>query len=119
MPLAQRAILDCHALAKEISDRADQAVCHAVGQACAVVHTAGHAMGYPLYDLTSILFRLGMEDGVKAVEARKQEYIDRLLYWGAHVGNIKAHGRTLCSDSSCAVYLRVNCCGKPATEHLV
>ncbi|MCB6900447.1 hypothetical protein LI036_10025 [bacterium 210917-DFI.7.65] len=86
MPLAQRAILDCHALAKEISDRADQAVCHAVGQACAVVHTAGHAMGYPLYDLTSILFRLGMEDGVKAVEARKQEYIDRLLYWGAHVG---------------------------------
>ena len=86
MPLAQRAILDCHALAKEISDRADQAVCHAVGQACAVVHTAGHAMGYPLYDLTSILFRLGMEDGVKAVEVRKQEYIDRLLYWGAHVG---------------------------------
>ena len=86
MPLAQRAILDCHALAKEISDRADQAVCPAVGQACALVHTAGHAMGYPLYDLTSILFRLGMEDGVKAVEARKQEYIDRLLYWGAHVG---------------------------------
>ena len=45
MRQAQRKILDCHAFAKEIDSREDIAVCHAVGQACAVVHSAGHAAG--------------------------------------------------------------------------
>lgn len=49
MPIAKRAILNCHAMAKELTDSADIARCHAVGQACSVVHTAGHALGYPLY----------------------------------------------------------------------
>lgn len=81
MPLAQRKILDCHAFAKEISCKADIAVCHAVGQACAVVHTAGHAMGYPIYDLTAIVYRLGIENCEDQVEQRKKAYIDRLFYW--------------------------------------
>lgn len=38
MPMAQRAILDCHAMAKELSSMEDIALCHAVGQACSVVH---------------------------------------------------------------------------------
>ena len=104
MPLTQRAILDCNVLAKEISDRADQAVCHAVGQACAVVHTAGHAMGYPLYDPVSYTH----------LTLWKRENRNTLTdcFTGVRMwGNIKAHGRTFCSDSSCAVYLRVNCCG--------
>lgn len=84
MPLAQRKILDCHAFAKEISCKADIAVCHAVGQACAVVHTAGHAMGYPIYDLTAIVYRLGIENCEDQVEQRKQTYIDRLFYWERH-----------------------------------
>ena len=54
---AQRKILDCHAFAKEIHCKEDIAMCHAVGQACAVVHTAGHAIGFPIYDLTSIIYR--------------------------------------------------------------
>lgn len=41
---AQRKILDCHAFAKEIDCKEDIALCHAIGQACAVVHTAGHAI---------------------------------------------------------------------------
>lgn len=84
MGLAQRKILDCHAFAKEIEDRADIAVCHAIGQACAVVHTAGHAIGYPIYDLTAIIYRYGMENGRDAVERRKQEYIQKVLYWQKH-----------------------------------
>ncbi len=84
MRFAQRKILDCHALAKELSDKADIAACHAVGQACAVVHTAGHALGYPMYDLTSIVRRLGPDGCREAVEARKAEYIARLFYWDAH-----------------------------------
>ena len=84
MRLAQRKILDCHAFAKVITCKADIAQCHAVGQACSVVHTAGHAIGYPVYDLTSIVYRLGIEACAEAVERRKQAYIDRLLYWKEH-----------------------------------
>ena len=81
MPRAQRCILDCHAAAKAMPTAAGAALCHAVGQACAVVHTAGHAMGYPMYDLTAIVLAQGIEQAAEAVERRKQEYIGRLLYW--------------------------------------
>jgi len=89
MRWAQRKILDCHAFAKEIEEKEDIAVCHAIGQACAVVHTAGHAIGYPIYDLTAVIYRLGIENCAEAVEKRKQDYIDRLFYWNAHCGDYK------------------------------
>ncbi len=89
MRSAQRKILDCHAFAKEIGRKEDIAVCHAVGQACAVVHTAGHAIGYPIYDLTAIIYRLGLDNCAEAVEKRKEEYIARLFYWNAHCGDYK------------------------------
>lgn len=85
MRFAQRKILDCHAFAKEITCREDIAVCHAIGQACAVVHTAGHALGYPIYDLTALICKCGIENCTEAVERRKQEYIEKLLYWNAHL----------------------------------
>ena len=84
MRQAQREILACHAFAKEITCREDIAACHAVGQACGVVHTAGHAMGYPIYDLTSIVYRLGVDECAAAVEQRIQEYVDILRYYSAH-----------------------------------
>ncbi|NLU24884.1 MAG: hypothetical protein GXW99_09330 [Clostridiales bacterium] len=87
MRLAQRKILDCHAFAKEIDCKEHIAACHAIGQACSVVHTVGHAMGYPVYDLTSIILRLGIKNCLQAVEQRKQAYIDRLLYWQNHVND--------------------------------
>lgn len=87
MRYAQRKILDCHAVARELSDKADIAACHAVGQACAVVHTAGHALGYPMYDLTAIVRRLGPDDCREAVEQRKAEYTARLFYWDAHAAD--------------------------------
>lgn len=86
---AQQKILSCHAFAKEISCKEDIAMCHAVGQACAVVHTAGHAIGYPIYDLTSIIYQYGIENCTRAVEARKQEYIDKIFYWKMHCENDK------------------------------
>ena len=55
IPIAKQAILNCHAMAKELNNPADLARCHAVGQACSVVHTAGHALGYPMYALTAIV----------------------------------------------------------------
>ena len=81
MRFAQRKILDCHAVAKELTDMADIAACHAVGQACAVVHTVGHALGYPMYDLSAIVYRLGIENCQEEVEKRKQTYIEKLFYW--------------------------------------
>ena len=84
---AQRKILDCHAFAKEIDSKADIALCHAIGQACAVVHTAGHGIGYPMYELSAIIYRLGIEHCSEAVELRKQEYVNKLLYWSEHIGD--------------------------------
>ena len=54
------------------------ALCHAVGQACGTVHTAGHAMGYPVYELTAIVRALGLDEGRASVEARRQAYLVRL-----------------------------------------
>lgn len=84
MRTAQRKILECHAFAKNISCKADIATCHAIGQACSVVHTAGHAIGYPVYDLTSIVYQMGVNTCMEAVELRKQEYIDKIFYWNTH-----------------------------------
>ena len=87
MRLAQRKILDCHAFAKELQSKEHIALCHAVGQACAVVHTAGHAIGYPMYELSAIVYRLGVENCRDAVEGRKREYVEKLFYWNEHVSD--------------------------------
>ena len=78
---AQRKILDCHGFAKEIDSLEDIALCHAVGQGCAVVHTAGHAMGFPMYELTAIVRKYGIETAKEAVENRIMYYVERLIYW--------------------------------------
>ena len=89
MRFAQKKILSCHAFAKEINCKEDIAMCHAVGQACAVVHTAGHAIGYPIYDLTSLVYKYGIRNCAIAIETRKQSYIDKILYWKTHLPDYK------------------------------
>ena len=84
MPIAKQAILNCHAMAKELADPADIARCHAVGQACSVVHTVGHALGYPMYELTAIILEQGLDDCRDAVEHRVRYYEQRLHYWAEH-----------------------------------
>ena len=81
MPIAKQAILNCHAMAKELENPADIARCHAVGQACSVVHTAGHALGYPMYELTAIVLELGLDGCRDTVEQRVMYYEQRLRYW--------------------------------------
>ena len=81
MPIAKQVILSCHAMAKELNNPADIARCHAVGQACSVVHTAGHALGYPMYELTAIVLELGLDDCRDSVEQRAMYYEQRLRYW--------------------------------------
>lgn len=84
MPVAKKEILNCHAVAKEIRSLEDIALCHAVGQACSTVHASGHALGFPIYDLTAIVRRYGATHCKTPVEIRKQEYIEKIIYWGSH-----------------------------------
>lgn len=79
MRAAQRAILDCHAGAKETDDAAGAALYHATAQACSTVHTIGHALGFPIYELTAVVLRLGIDSCRNAVESRVKEYETRLL----------------------------------------
>lgn len=88
MPAAQKAILRCHAFAKEISSPYDIALCHAIGQACGTVHANGHAIGFPIYELTAIIRRYGIESCREPVERRKAHYIERVRYWGAHYNDV-------------------------------
>lgn len=78
MPVAKREILACHALAKRIDSSEDKALCHAIGQACGSVHTKGHALGFPIYELTAIIRKYGIDDCSPYVEKRMSEYIERL-----------------------------------------
>ena len=68
-------------MAKELADPADIARCHAVGQACSVVHTVGHALGYPMYELTAIVLELGLGYCREPIEERVMYYEQRLRYW--------------------------------------
>ena len=75
MPLARQAILQVHAMAREVRTPADAALCHAVGQACSAVHAEDHAIGLALYELTAIAREQGIDSCEAAVEARIAQYM--------------------------------------------
>lgn len=79
MQQARRAILGCHALAKEVGSAEDSALCHALAQACSAVHTPGHAMGLPVYELTALVHRCGLQNCAEVLSHRVREYTERLL----------------------------------------
>ncbi len=87
MPVAKRAILDCHAAAKEITSTDDIARYHAVGQACGTVHAKGHAIGFPIYDLTALIRENGPENCEEIIQDRINYYVERLLYWKENYTN--------------------------------
>lgn len=88
MPAAKRAILDAHAVAKEIDDSVYGALCHAIGHAGATVHVGTHALGLPFYELTSIVLKFGKEEYQKKVQEKINYYRQRLVYWQENIDNI-------------------------------
>ena len=78
---AQRAILNCHAIAKELDNPQHIALCHAIAQGCSVVHTPKHAIGFPIYELTALVYQYGIENAQAPIEKRIQLYLDRLQHW--------------------------------------
>lgn len=81
MPMAKRAILDSHAVAKEIDDNEYGALCHAIGHAGATVHVETHALGLPIYELTAIVLKYGKDNFAGPVSEKIDYYYNRLLYW--------------------------------------
>lgn len=84
MPVARWAILDGHAVAKETDEPVDIALLHAVGQACGVVNAPGHALGFPIYELSAVVFG-DLDDFQDEVERRVDHYLGRLAYWHDNV----------------------------------
>ncbi len=89
MPEAKRAILDCHAVAKELTNKEDIALCHAIGQGCGVVHTIGHTIGLPIYELTAIVYKSGIDNCKDKLIKRKKEYISKIYYYQKHYQEYK------------------------------
>ncbi|MEQ8235307.1 MAG: putative immunity protein [Syntrophomonadaceae bacterium] len=81
MPKARRAILDAHAVAKEISDDEYGALAHAIGHAASTVHVETHALGFVFYELTSIVLKYGKHNYEKPVSDKIGDYCQRLIYW--------------------------------------
>ena len=84
MPVAKKAILECHTFTKEISSTVDIARVHAIGQACSTVHTNGHAIGFPIYDLSALIFENDLNNYDEIITSRIQYYTEKLLYWKEH-----------------------------------
>lgn len=78
MPEAKRALLKVHGYAKEITDKYDIALCHAVGQGCATVHVETHAIGIVFYELTSLVLKYGVDEVYPYIENKINKYISDL-----------------------------------------
>lgn len=87
MPEAKRAILDCHAAAKEAQCAEAAALYRAVGQACSAVHTPRHAPGLYVYELTAYVLRYGVDGCKGKIEERAAEYLSRLENIEGHIGD--------------------------------
>lgn len=88
MPIAKRAILDSHAVAKEINDSEYGALCHAIGHAGATVHVETHALGLAFYELTAIVLKYGKDNFQKPVSEKISYYLSRLLYWHENIAKL-------------------------------
>ena len=78
MPVAKKAILSCHALAREMDEPYDIALCHGIGQGCSTVHVGTHAMGLVYYELTAIVIRHGYQDYQSEVLDKIRCYTEKL-----------------------------------------
>ncbi len=88
MPAAKRAILEAHAVAKEIDDDVYGALCHAIGHAGATVHVETHALGLPFYELTSLVLKHEKDEYPEKVREKISYYCQRLLYWQENIDKV-------------------------------
>jgi hypothetical protein len=88
MPQAKKAILEAHAVAKELEDKECIALVHAIGQAASTVHTGSHAPGLIFYELTAVVHRAGLKNCDAPLGEKIDFYSRRLLYWQVHIDDV-------------------------------
>lgn len=89
MPIAKKALLQVHAIAKEIENPTDISLCHAIGHACATVHVETHAIGLPIYELSAIVKQYGIDNCKNPIENKIKYYIKTLNYCEKNIDNDK------------------------------
>lgn len=87
MPIAKKAILEVHSMAKEIENEYDIALLHAIGQGCSAVHVETHAIGIALYELTAIVLKYGIDNCEDKIENKINEYIKNLKKCEKEINN--------------------------------
>lgn len=78
MSEARRYILGLHSFAGKLEDKADRALVRAVAQALSAIHVKEHAIGFCMYELTSIIFQEGLDNGLSMVPERIIHYTSKL-----------------------------------------
>lgn len=100
MPIAKRAILEAHTVAKEIDDQEYVALVHAIGQGVATVHVETHALGLVFYELSAIVFKVGLENCNAAISKKISYYYERLLYWQDNIDTLNVKWADFLLDDS-------------------
>ena len=72
------AIKALHNTASFIEDPADKYLIHAVGQGLSTASTRKHAMGFVVFELTSIVLEYGIDEGLQRVPLRMEDYYQKL-----------------------------------------
>jgi hypothetical protein len=100
MPIAKKALLQVHTMAKEIKNPVHIALCHAVGQACAAVHVETHAIGLPIYELGAIVKQYGINNCQNTIENKIKYYIETLNYCEKNIDNDRDNWADFLLDDS-------------------
>ncbi len=98
MQSAKKAILEAHAVAKELNDKEAIALVHAIGQGVSTVHVGTHALGLVVYELSSLVYKLGPIACETAVRDKITYYQERLLYWQDHASRVSIPWADFLSD---------------------
>ena len=72
------AIKALHNTASFIEDPADKYLIHALGQGLSTASTRKHAMGFVVFELTSIIKEYGIDEGLQRIPLRIEDYYQKL-----------------------------------------
>ena len=98
MQAAKKAILEAHAVAKELDDKEAIALVHAISQGVSTVHVGTHALGLVVYELSALVYKFGLEDCEAAICDKITYYQERLLYWQENSSRVSITWADFLSD---------------------
>ncbi|MDF2586408.1 MAG: hypothetical protein K0S41_249 [Anaerocolumna sp.] len=90
MTIAKRAIIRCDAVAKEMDQEYDIALCHAIGQGCRTVQVETHALSMVLYELSAMVIKNHYKDYQTEVLDKITFYINKLKWCQKQVESLES-----------------------------